>query len=190
MYHYHMTYWPQSSPFFAVVQRPPAKAESQAFPEAFSVRANGSARTDEQIAQDVRDELEMEPAVRANAIDIHVKDGVVALSGVVDGAGERWLAESAARRIAGVTAVSARLTVFSPELVPADDDIVHDCERVLRGLMPKADYAIVVMVSHGWVTLLGSVAKGYERRIAESEVASLLSVHGVNSQIKVRHSPR
>jgi len=141
-----------------------------------------------QIEQDVREELEMEPSVRAAAIDIQVRDGVVTLSGVVDGDGERWLIESAARRIAGVKSVLAQLKIFAPDITPADDDIALDCERVLRRLTPKTDYAIGVMVSNGWVTLSGDVAEGYERRIAETEVDSLLSVHGVNSQVKVRSS--
>ncbi|WP_420473298.1 BON domain-containing protein [Noviherbaspirillum sp. ST9] len=141
-----------------------------------------------QIEQDVREELEIEPSVHADAISIHVKDGMVTLAGIVDGDGERWLIEAAAWRIAGVRGVSGQLTSFAPDITPADEDIALDCERVLGRLTPKTDYAIGVLVSHGWVTLSGNVAEGYERWIAETEIAGLLSVHGVNSQVKVRSS--
>lgn len=183
MYKYQNTYWPQSNPYFSAYRKLASPAASSP-----SEHAGSAARTDMQILQDIRDELEMEPTVRAAAIDVQVRDGAVTLSGVVDDEGERWLIESAARRIAGVRTISVQLKVFAPDITPADDDIAHDCERVLRRLTPKTDYAIGVMVSKGWVTLSGDVAEGYERRLAETEVSSLLSVHGVNSQVRVRSS--
>jgi osmotically-inducible protein OsmY len=190
MYHYQTAYWPQSNPYFAAFKRPAMWSESSSLSkdEDPPAKPGGAARTDTQIEQDVRDELEMESSVRAGAISIQVKDGVVTLNGIVDGDGERWLIESAARRIAGVRDVSGQLKSFAPDITPADDDIALDCERVLGRLTPKTDYAIGVLVSNGWVTLSGNVAEGYERWIAETEVADLLSVHGINSQVKVRSS--
>ena len=189
MYHYQTAYWPQNNPYFAAFQQPARQEDSTPVYEDPAVKlGNTTARTDMQIEQDVRDELEMEPSVRAAAIDVEVRDGVATLTGVVDGDGERWLIESAARRIAGVQRVLTQLKVYAPDITAADDDIAHDCERVLERLMPKADYAIGVLVSHGWVTLSGEVAEGYERRVAETEVGSLLSVRGVNSQVRVRSS--
>ena len=188
MFHYETAFWPQSNPYFAALKKSskplddsPVVVDPGATPAVVT-------RTDMQIEQDVRDELDMETSVRAEAIDVQVSDGVVTLSGIVDGEGERWLIETAAKRIAGVREILTRMTVFAPDITPADDDIAHDCERVLSHLAPKADYAIAVQVSKGWVTLSGEVAEGYERRIAETEVSSLLSVLGVNSQVRVRSS--
>lgn len=141
-----------------------------------------------QIEQDVREELEIEPSVHADAISVQVKDGTVTLAGIVDGDGERSLIEAAACRIAGVRGVLGQLNSIASNVTPADDDIALDCERVLGRLTPKTDYAIGVLVSHGWVTLSGNVAEGYQRWIAETEIAGLLSVHGVNSQVRVRSS--
>jgi osmotically-inducible protein OsmY len=188
MYHTKTAFWPQSNPYFAAFNnspKPPDDAPVLVDPGARSAIVT---RTDMQIEQDVRDELKMESSVRAAAIDVQVSDGVVTLSGVVDGEGERWLIEAAAKRIAGVRKILTRMTVFSPDITPADDDIAHDCERVLSHLTPKDDYTIAVQVSKGWVTLSGEVAEGFERRIAETEVSSLLSVLGVNSQVRVRSS--
>lgn len=189
MYHYQGAAWqPQNNRYFANRKIPARLSEGLSLSEDPAAKPYNTARTDMQIEQDVRDELEMEPSIRAAAIGVHVRDGAVTLNGVVDGDGERWLIESAARRIAGVSDVVGQLQSFAPEITPADDDIALDCERVLQRLTPKADYAIGVMVSHGWVTLSGNVAEGYERRTAETEVASLLSVRGVNSQVRVRSS--
>ena len=180
MYHYQAAYWPQSNPYFAAFKKAARCSGSSPVCDDSIANRGLPARTDRQIEQDVR--------VRAAAIGVQVRDGVATLTGVVDGEGERWLIESAARRIVGVRGVLTQLKSFAPDVTPADDDIAHDCERVLGALTPKSDYAIGVMVSHGWVTLSGEVAEGYERRTAETEVASLLSVHGVNSQVRVRSS--
>lgn len=189
MYHYQEAAWrPQNNHYFAALKNPVKLSDGLSLSDDSTAKTGNAARTDMQIEQDVRDELEMAPSVRAAAIGVQVKDGAVTLNGVVDGVGERWLIESAARRIAGVRDVVGQLKSFAPDLTPGDDDIALDCERVLERLTPKTDYAVDVMVSHGWVTLSGSVAEGYERRIAETEVASLPSVCGVNSQIRVRPS--
>lgn len=188
MYHYQTAYRPQNNLYFAAFKKPAVQSEISLISEDPTVKPRNAAKTDMQIEHDVRAELEMEPMVRAAAVGIQVRDGVVTLTGVVDGVGERWLIESASRGIAAVKDVVGQLKVFAPDVTTADDDIAHDCERVLERLMPKTDYAIGVMVSHGWVTLSGNVAEGYERRIAETEVGNLLSVHGVNSQVKVRSS--
>lgn len=188
--HSHQTgFWPQGDDHSVHAGKSAKAAANSLVSEIRATSLGTSPETDLQIAQDVRDELEMEPSIRAAAIGIQVKDGIVTLSGVVDSDGERWLIESAARRIAGVKGLLAQLTVFAADVTPDDDDIARDCERVLEGLTPRDDYAIGVMVSHGWVTLSGDVAEGYERRIAETAVSSLLSVHGVNSQVRVRHLP-
>lgn len=187
MYHYQTAFWPQSNPYFAAF-KPSKPPEDSPVVVDQGARPAIVTRTDMQIEQDVRDELEMESSVRAAAIDVQVSGGLVTLSGVVDGEGERWLIEAAANRIAGVRQILTRMTVFAPDITPADDDIAHDCERVLSHLTPKANYNIAVQVSKGWVTLSGEVAEGYERRIAETEVSSLLSVLGVNSQVRVRSS--
>lgn len=188
MYHYQTAFWPQSNPYFAAFKKSAKSPDDSPVVVDPGAKPAIVTRTDMQIEQDVRDELEMESLVRAAAIDVQVIDGVVTLSGLVDGEGERWLIEAAAKRIAGVRKILTRMTVFAPDITPADDDIAHDCERVLSHLTPKADYTIAVQVSKGWVTLSGEVAEGYERRIAETEVSSLLSVLGVNSQIRVRSS--
>jgi osmotically-inducible protein OsmY len=144
------------------------------------------ARSDARTRQDVIDELQSELTIDAAAVEVHVKSGVVTLTGSAEGVGDTWLIESAARRIAGVRGLAVELAVIVPEPgMRTDDDIRRDCEHALGLTVPGANHAIKVMVSSGWVTLSGSVAWGYERWSAEDIVSQLMGVNGVNGQIKV-----
>lgn len=144
-------------------------------------------RTDAQIAQDVKDELGLEPSVCASAIEVRVKDGVVTLTGYVERDSKRGFIETVVQRIAGIKSLSTNLKIIVPESgVSTDDDIEHECEGVLANVLPRSDYTIQVMVSNGWVTLSGNVAVAGGRWIAETAVSDLTSVRGVNCQIKVR----
>jgi len=150
------------------------------------VKTSDPERSDKQIRLDVIDELQSEPSIDAESIDVDVKNGVVTLTGCVDSNGGEWLIESAARRIAGVKGLSVKLEIVVPEPgICTDDDIRRDCEHALATTVSGANHAIKVMVSSGWVTLSGDVAWGYERWIAEEIVSSLIGVNGVNGQIKV-----
>lgn len=142
---------------------------------------------DAQIAQDVMNELRSEATLTAMPIGVTVKNGIATLSGRVDGVGEMWLIETAARRIAGVKGVMMNLEIHHPEpSMRSDDDIEHDCRNVLDLATPGPNDAVKVRVNNGWVSLSGDVAWGHERWIAEAAVSQLAGVTGVNSQIRVR----
>ena len=61
-------------------------------------------KTDTELQQDVMNELQWEPTVKAAEIVVAVKDGVVTLSGYVDSYGKKGAAERAAARVSGVRA--------------------------------------------------------------------------------------
>jgi osmotically-inducible protein OsmY len=188
MYQHQHANWPQSRLYSDVLKRIFGRRQKHTLLSTpLGAKLAKPARSDAQIKQDVKDELRSESTVRASAIDVQVKVGVVTLTGPVDGDGEQWLIETAARRIAGVERLSVNFKTVAPEPgVRTDDDIARECEDVLATLIPESDYVIQVMASNGWVTLLGEVAWGYERWIAETKVSGLPGVCGVNSQVKVR----
>jgi osmotically-inducible protein OsmY len=66
------------------------------------------------IASDVRNGIRAERQLRQATIFVEVSEGVVTLSGVVDDAIDRNLAESAAQEVEGVVAVRNRLEVRRP----------------------------------------------------------------------------
>jgi osmotically-inducible protein OsmY len=71
-------------------------------------------KTDTQLKYDILSELEWEPSLNASQIGVEVKDGVVTLAGQVDSYGEKWHAERAVERVAGVRALAVEIAVQLP----------------------------------------------------------------------------
>jgi osmotically-inducible protein OsmY len=144
-------------------------------------------RTDAQIQSDVLAELKWEPRVQPNEIGVVVKNGVVALTGVVDAYTKRWAAEDAAHRVRGVKAVANDIEVrLSRDEKKTDADLA---EAVVRALEWDAFVSIDdldVTVEKGWVTLKGQVEWHYQKRDAERVVRRLTGVTGVTSLITVK----
>lgn len=144
-------------------------------------------KTDSQLQQDVSAELEWEPSVHAARIGVEVKDGVVTLAGQVDSYAEKWNAERAAQRVAGVKAMAIALKVQLTSLSERSDaDIAGAVENVLEwtSLLPAG--AIKVMVEGGWVTLSGDVDWQYQKQAAAGSVRTLMGVTGVSDQISIK----
>jgi osmotically-inducible protein OsmY len=68
-------------------------------------------KTDKQLQQDVMDELSWEPSVNAQHIGVEVSDGVVTLAGHVGSYTEKFNAERATQRVAGVKALAVEMDV-------------------------------------------------------------------------------
>jgi osmotically-inducible protein OsmY len=68
-------------------------------------------KTDSQLKNDVEAELDWDPAINAAAIGVSAMEGVVTLTGHIDTFAEKFAAERAARRVAGVKAVAVELDV-------------------------------------------------------------------------------
>jgi osmotically-inducible protein OsmY len=146
-------------------------------------------KTDSQLQQDVSAELKWEPSIHAARIGVEVKDGVVTLAGQVDSYSEKWNAERAAQRVAGVKAMTTELTVQLTGLSDRTDaDIAEAVENVLEWSSSLPDGAIQVMVEGGWVTLSGDVDWQYQRQAANESVRYLMGVTGVNDQISIKPS--
>src|ERR1700693_3934139 len=68
-------------------------------------------KTDFELRHDVERELEEDPSVDARDIAVTAKNGVVTLTGHVPTLGEKWRAESVAKRVAGVVAIANEIVV-------------------------------------------------------------------------------
>lgn len=146
-------------------------------------------KTDSQLQQDVSAELQWEPSVHAARIGVEVKDGVVTLAGQVDSYAEKWNAQHAAQRVAGVKAMTTELKVHLTGLSKRTDaDIAEAVENVLEWTSPMPAGAIQVMVEGGWVTLSGDVDWQYQRQAATDSVRTLMGVTGVSDQISIKPS--
>jgi osmotically-inducible protein OsmY len=144
-------------------------------------------KTDADLKRDVEAELAWDPAVKASAIGVAVKDGIVTLSGHLDTYPEKWAAERALRRVAGVRAVALELDVrLAPSHQRSDTDIARAAENALLWHSVVPPDAVRVTVDQGWITLQGELDWDYQRKSVEQAVRNLVGVVGISDEIKLK----
>lgn len=145
-------------------------------------------RTDSDVQRCVQDEINWEPGISdASKIGVGVKDGVVALTGTVNSFFEKWAAERAAKRVAGVQAIAVELDVKPfGSFKRTDTDIAKAAENALNWDVTVPSDALKVTVEGGWVTLDGNVNWQYQRANAEDDVRYLTGVRGVSNNINLK----
>jgi osmotically-inducible protein OsmY len=144
-------------------------------------------KSDRQLQQDVMDELKWEPSVHAAQIGVEVKDGVVTLDGEVSSYPEKWNAETAALRVAGVKAVAVNMKVKLSALgLRTDADIAQSAKNVLSWSTSVPKDTVKVMVEGGWIVLSGDVEWQYQRQDAAQALRHLPGVSGISNQIAIK----
>jgi osmotically-inducible protein OsmY len=136
------------------------------------------------LREEVERELGWEPIVRSAEIGVGVKEGVVTLMGTVASYSAKRAAEHAAARVRGVKAISSQLEVKPAGLAERSDaDVAWAAANVLawNTLVPAG--RVQVQVSHGHITLEGSVDWHFQRTAAEDAVANLAGVTGLSNLI-------
>jgi osmotically-inducible protein OsmY len=137
----------------------------------------------------VLDELAWEPSINAAHIGVAVKNGVVTLSGFVGSYAAQAAAESAARRVHGVTAIAEEIEVRLPDdQKHADDEIAERAMHILAWDIEVPEKRIHVKVSHGIVTLTGDVDHYFQKIAAENDVKRLGGVRGVINMVNVHRA--
>jgi osmotically-inducible protein OsmY len=115
--------------------------------------------------------------VHGARIGVEVSDGVVTLVGDLSTYAEKWAAERAAQRVAGVKALATSLKVqLTGPRRHSDADIAHAAENVLDWNATLPAGAVKLMVEGGWVTLTGEVDWHYQRQAAVASVRHLFGV--------------
>lgn len=145
-------------------------------------------KTDSQLQQDVLAELKWEPLLREAEIGVSAKDGVVTLSGTVDGYSKKSEAEDAVKRVAGVKAVVEKIMVkYAGNWAAKDDnDIATEIVNAFKWNWDVPSDKVAVRVEKGWVTLEGQVEWNFQRDNAQEAVRKLLGVMGVSNNITVK----
>jgi osmotically-inducible protein OsmY len=144
-------------------------------------------KTDAELQKDVVEQLKSEPRVNASEIGVAVKDGIVTITGYVDSFDEKWHAEQAVKKVAGVRGFAeeteVRLPAFSER---TDQDIAEAAANILEWTSSVPKGRVKVMVEDGRVTLFGEVKWMYQKIAAEDIVRQLHGVRGIYNQITVR----
>ena len=144
-------------------------------------------KSDSDIKRDVEEELRFDPDIDATDIGVAVKDGVVTLVGFVKSYTEKFEAEAAAKRVAGVVGLANDLEVWLPGGVERPDpEIARDAVAAIKTRLPFSAEHIRVIVKDGWVTLEGQVEWNYQREGAENAVRRLRGIKGVTNLIQLK----
>jgi osmotically-inducible protein OsmY len=144
-------------------------------------------KSDIELKKKVEDELRWEPRVNAAAIGVAVKDGVVTLTGYVDSWAEKWGAEHAVKRVAGVAAVAEEIEVRLPvQSQRTDADIARAAAGALAWNTFVPPGSMQVRVENGWITLEGVVASQHEKGAATEAVRHLIGVRGVTNLVALK----
>jgi osmotically-inducible protein OsmY len=144
-------------------------------------------RTDEEIKRDVEEELRWNPDLDASDIAVAVKNGVVTLTGFVKSYVDKYEAEAAAKRVAGVVGVANDIEVRLPSVDQRPDpEIARDAVAALKAQLPISSENIKVIVKNGWITLEGEVEWQYQRQTAENAVRRIKGVKGVSNLIQLK----
>lgn len=141
------------------------------------------AKTDVQLKRDINQELACDPKVSAAQIAVSVDQGAVTLLGNVETYSEKWAAEDAAKRVAGVRTVTQQLSVnLHDDHKRNDSEIAAAVQRAIQWNVTVPD-TVTAEVSNGSVSLGGQVTWNYQREAAAEAIAHLQGVVGVRNLI-------
>ena len=144
-------------------------------------------KTDSEIERDVKAELGWNPDLKSTDIAISVKNGVVTLAGFVPRYLNKYEAEKAAKRVAGVLAVANDIEIRLPAIDEMPDpEIARDAVTAIKNQLPFSYERIKAVVRNGWVTLEGDVEWQHQRLTAERAVRLLKGVKAVINDIKIK----
>ena len=121
-------------------------------------------RTDPEIARDAVHELESHVSIPADRIKVTVEDGWVRLEGTVDWEYQKSLAQSAMKKLKGVSGVTNKIQV-TPKASSAE--VKSKIEEALRRSAELDARRITVKIEGSTVKLYGSVSSWAEKDEAE-----------------------
>ena len=140
--------------------------------------------TDTTVADQVEDELIMDPAVPASQIDVSSREGIVTLEGTVDNLLAKTRAVNVAETVKGVRGVVNTLQV-TPSPARSDGAIEKDVRQALLDDPATESYEVAVAVEDNVVTLTGEVDSWQEKQLCDKVASGVQGVTGVNNRIAV-----
>lgn len=143
-------------------------------------------QTDTDLKAAIVAELGWTPSVNSTNIGVSVNHGAVTLSGEVESYPERRIAEKAAMRVHGVTAIAEELTVRNNWGSTNDTDIARDASHAIDAAINVPAAAVKVAVNNRCITLSGQVAWHYQREAATNAVRYLKGVDEVTNTIVIK----
>ncbi len=145
-------------------------------------------KTDSQLQQEVIAELKWEPLLREAEIGVSAKDGVITLTGTVDGYAKKSETEDAVKRVAGVKAVVEKIEIkYADNRAKKDDsDIATEIVNSFKLNWEVPSDRVTAKVEKGRVTLEGQVEWNFQSNATKKAVQNLKGVTGVANNITVK----
>lgn len=142
-------------------------------------------KRDHDLQQNVLRELAWETRVRETDIGVTVREGVVTLTGTVDGWAEKTAAQEAAHRVHGVLDVANDIVIKPSWNTDRTDTDIALAARTALDWNVWVSQHVKTDVWDGVVTLSGVVETMQQRIDAERAVGALKGVRGIENKIVV-----
>lgn len=142
-------------------------------------------KPDSEIKRDVEAELNWSPDVDQTDLAVKVSNAVVTLTGFVPSFFEKYRAEEAVKRVAGVAGIANDVQV-RPAYGLDDPEIARAAVAAIRVELPSAPESVKALVQNGHVTLEGSVEWNFQRERVEDAVRRLTGVITVDNEILIK----
>jgi osmotically-inducible protein OsmY len=144
-------------------------------------------KSDADTKRDVEEELHWSPNIDDTDIAVKVMNGVVSLTGFVRNFSEKYHAEAAAKRVAGVAGVANDIEVHFPAGDDiSDPEIARNTVAAIKNELPFIDDRVKVLVHKGRVTLEGHLEWQFQKQQAEDAARRQKGVMNVLNLIEIR----
>jgi osmotically-inducible protein OsmY len=141
-------------------------------------------RSDEEIAEAVKDAFVYDPRVFSFNPEISVENGVVTLNGMVSNLKAKRAAVQNAKNVVGVHRVKDYLKV-RPVFIPLDNDLSASVTNALVKNPELEKWKIEVTANHGVVYLNGAVDSYFQKSKAEDIASKTKGVIAVENNLKI-----
>jgi osmotically-inducible protein OsmY len=141
---------------------------------------------DSDIAQAIQRHFGDESLLRAEHVQIAVKEGIATLSGSVSNLLAKERARNVTETIKGVRAIVDQVTVTP--VVRTDSQLRSDIERAMHDDNATRPYAITIASADGKVTLSGTVDSWQQKSMFAEVAKEVPGVRALDNAIVVHHS--
>lgn len=141
------------------------------------------------LEDDVREELDWDPALDDSRILLKADDGTVTLSGTVNTYAELLEATEDTWKVGGVTGVDNELLVGLVGEAITDAELAAECTASLDADRFVPHGAVNATVVDGYVTLRGRVRNHVQRLAADHAASAVFGVLGVTNEISISSDP-
>ena len=147
-------------------------------------------KTDETLWRKIEQTLHWERAVDGGQIRVHVRDGVVTLTGTVPSQLQKQAVEKALQGVAGCRALVMELTLpHASTYMRSDESLAMRIVAALGRVSNLPPERVRIETERGCVTLTGSVDTEAQRHEVASLVGKIVGVVGVSNRLTVREPP-